>query len=208
MKNNKGFTLVELLVVISIFTMFTGVVLASLETARSKARDAQRVQDIAQISNAFALYAADHNGGYLDYSGSQSLSILTIPPAAGYPVHKVYSMLDPASDLARALVTGGYIAKLPVDPLNKGTYYYYVTIVSVSNGGFTFSSTGEPNPVDYNVVAFFENTANPRSCEKKGSIKMRLGNGGTSPPSLPSSYDFCNSNTGGANYRRLFTDSH
>lgn len=63
MKNSRGFTLIELLVVISIISVLSSVVLASLNTARTKSRDVRRLSDIRQIRNALELYRND-NGAY------------------------------------------------------------------------------------------------------------------------------------------------
>ena len=54
--SNKGFTLIELLVVISIIGVLSGVVLSSLQSARAKARDTRRIQDLNQIRTALFLY--------------------------------------------------------------------------------------------------------------------------------------------------------
>jgi prepilin-type N-terminal cleavage/methylation domain-containing protein len=59
----KGFTLIELLVVIAIIGLLSSVVLASLNTARSKARNAKRLSDLHQITNALEMYY-DANGTY------------------------------------------------------------------------------------------------------------------------------------------------
>ena len=55
-KRNKGFTLIELLVVIAIIGILSSVVLASLNSARQKSRDARRVADIGQLRLALELY--------------------------------------------------------------------------------------------------------------------------------------------------------
>ena len=55
-KNNRGFTLIELLVVIAIIGILSSVVLASLNTAREKSRDASRISDIRQIQLALELF--------------------------------------------------------------------------------------------------------------------------------------------------------
>lgn len=55
-KNKKGFTLIELLVVIAIIGILASVVLASLNTARKKGRDARRIADIKQIQLALEMY--------------------------------------------------------------------------------------------------------------------------------------------------------
>lgn len=59
----RGFTLIELLVVIAIIGLLSSVVLASMNTARQKARDAARISDIRQIQTAIEMYASD-NGHY------------------------------------------------------------------------------------------------------------------------------------------------
>jgi general secretion pathway protein G len=58
----SGFTLVELLVVIAIIGILSSVVSMNLNTARGKARDAQRIANLNQIANAIALYQSDNRG--------------------------------------------------------------------------------------------------------------------------------------------------
>ena len=59
----RGFTLIELLVVIAIIGLLASIVLASLNTARQKGRDAKRVADIKQLQLALELYY-DANSAY------------------------------------------------------------------------------------------------------------------------------------------------
>jgi len=96
LNRKKGFTLIELLVVIAIIGVLASVVLASLNTARRKGRDARRLSDIKQLQNALELYY-DTNSVY---------------PAAATDA------VDPA-----AVVTPGYIAAVPTDP-SGGAYRY------------------------------------------------------------------------------------
>ena len=64
MKNNKGFTLVEMLVVISIIGILSSFAVVSLNSARAKARDALRKGDTAQLRTALNLYYDDNNYRY------------------------------------------------------------------------------------------------------------------------------------------------
>lgn len=59
-----AFTLIELLVVIAIISLLSSVVFASVNSARVKARDSRRMQDVVQLRNALNLYASSNNGSY------------------------------------------------------------------------------------------------------------------------------------------------
>ena len=63
LKLSRGFTLVELLVVISIIGILATLLLLQLGTARSKARDATRIAHVNQVRSAVEFYF-DDNGSY------------------------------------------------------------------------------------------------------------------------------------------------
>lgn len=99
-QKNKGFTLVELLVVIAIIGILASVVLVSLNSARSKARDAKRISDLHQISLALENYY-DANQAYPTGITGANVSLLD-PPDTQSP----------------------YLTSEPKDPTTGASYTY------------------------------------------------------------------------------------
>lgn len=58
-KHKKGFTLIELIVVVAIIAMLTSVVLSSLSTSRNKANDTASINSVREIKTALSMYFAD-----------------------------------------------------------------------------------------------------------------------------------------------------
>ena len=58
-KNKKGFTLIELLVVVSLLGVLATLVIANLNSARERTRDATRKSDLRNIQTALRLYYND-----------------------------------------------------------------------------------------------------------------------------------------------------
>lgn len=96
MPKKSGFTLIELLVVISIIGILATLVAANLNSARSRARDAERKSDLRNIATAIRLYMNDNNG--------------SVPPAGGIPWGAEWTNSD-ASTV--------YMQVVPNDPLHS-----------------------------------------------------------------------------------------
>ena len=87
---NKGFTLIELLVVIAIIGILSSVVLASLNSARKKSRDARRIGDMKQLQLALEMYF-DTSGEYPSTaSGTAALQPTYIPSVPEDPQGNSY----------------------------------------------------------------------------------------------------------------------
>lgn len=96
-----AFTLVELLVVISIIGLLASIVLAALISARVKSRDTRRIEDLNQIRAAMELYYHDNNR-YPDdiYTDLTTKYIATVPhDPRGASVQYFYKGLASQSSL-------------------------------------------------------------------------------------------------------------
>jgi len=96
-KKNLGFTLFELLVVISIIGILVAVATAAYSASQKRARDARRMEDMQMLQKALEQYYALSDGSYPD------------------PHYHSGELTFDETVLMRSY---------PVDPKNSGTYIY------------------------------------------------------------------------------------
>ena len=132
--SSSGFTLIELLVVIAVIGILAAVVLASLNSARAKGRDARRIRDIEEIHNAIELYIAQNghppdlgNSSCLDLNYTESWRCLANETANIANWNILESQLSP------------YISNLPKDPCGVKCFDYGNNTTLNYNGFFTYS---------------------------------------------------------------------
>lgn len=141
-----GFTLVEILIVISIIGILSGIVIMSVGPVRMKGRDTQRISDLSSIRIALEIYKSQ-NGTYPTFTPS------------GWAIDGVVGAYQVRwNQLKTALAP--YIA-LPVDPLNSGLDGPWRTQHD------TFRYAYISNGTKYDLVASLEDTKNPQRCEIK-----------------------------------------
>lgn len=111
---SKGFTLIELLVVIAVIGILASVVLASLNSARAKSRDAKRKADLTQVRSALELYMADY-GAYPSSGGTWR---------GNCSAYGSYGTTGPTGYIPNLAPT--YIPVLPLDPKPVTTHGCYL----------------------------------------------------------------------------------
>jgi len=120
-RQRQAFTLVELLVVISIIGLLSTIALVSLNSSRTQSRNARRIADVIQIQKAFNL-AYDNAGGY-PYSGAANAGTACISTTC-YGAWNLYVAYNPVN----TLLFPAYMGNVPADPQdslrNSGGYLY------------------------------------------------------------------------------------
>jgi type IV pilus assembly protein PilA len=133
-KRARGFTLIEILVVIGLIAILAAIVLIAINPARQfrQARDSQRVSNVNAILNAVGQYLADHKG--------------VLP--TGITTTKQNIKNDGANICADLVPT--YLPQLPSDPSATAvaspcpaTYDAGYRVVKDAAGRVTVSADGE-----------------------------------------------------------------
>lgn len=110
--NDRGFTLIELLVVVSIIGMLSSVLLVSLQSARTKARETKLLVEVKEFQKALELYKLD-NGTYPGVGVWYSYTC-----NAGN-----FGATTPITNLFDNNFTSKYISKIPGELVDCGFRY-------------------------------------------------------------------------------------
>lgn len=136
MQKNKGFTLVELLVVITILGILATIGLVAFGSAQIRGRDAQRKSDLKQIASALEIFNAD----YGTYPTVNNGLIMGCPTGSACTWGSSSALTDNKTV---------YMKVVPKDPSSGHSYYYRtVSVDGIANTGFQ-------------LFAYLENTQDP-----------------------------------------------
>ncbi len=97
----KGFTLIEILIVVAIIGLLSSVVLIGLGSFRARGRDAKRIADIREVQNSLELYYAKYNTYPMTINSWSDLRTALTSPGTGIGVSSVPD--DPLSNPPQAL---------------------------------------------------------------------------------------------------------
>ena len=166
MRKGAGFTLIELLVVIAIIGTLASVVLASLNSAREKARDAARIAQIDEISKALELYYSEY-GYYPQIQHGQGTETACNPNTGNY------GHCDRLLTLTTELAPYISIDPTSLSQATQGDYYYSYA----SQSGDDWKSYGIMVYLETNAGAddggfyanAYESGSNPRYCSSQYS---------------------------------------
>lgn len=129
-KRTQGFTLVELLVVITIIGVLATLIIANFSTARARARDARRKNDLQQIKTALRLYYND----FQRYPQASSEQIR----GCGSTTYASQTACNWGSAFSTSAQE--YMKQIPTDPLNNSSQGYVYSYASTGADSFTITA--------------------------------------------------------------------
>lgn len=141
MNKNKGFTLIEILIVIGLIAILATIVLIAINPSRqfAQARDSQRTSNVTAILNAIGQRIADNKGIFAGVFAGVTCPVL---PAAGVTAITLNIHNDSSAITGTEVGLGGcivptYMSALPSDPqAPAGTDTHYdLRIETIANGG-------------------------------------------------------------------------
>jgi len=121
----RGFTLMELLIIIAIFAVLMTLIIAAIYNTRVNARDIRRINDIRNFKTVMELYYNDHRGYPKTIDGLGQLLYTT--ECADLVVPNLTDNIM-VNQIKADILSAGYIANWPRDPLNQavtGESYCY-----------------------------------------------------------------------------------
>jgi type IV pilus assembly protein PilA len=161
-KYSKGFTLLEILLVVAIISVLAGIVIVAINPAKQlgDARNAQRRADVATILSAVYQYIIDHSGtvpatintfGSFTSASTTCDDIITNANGSDYEICKSNVNTCGQTDLEAyiASTTGSvsYLTAIPTDPsvdlTAEGSGYYIARIPNSGNRIIVCASTTE-----------------------------------------------------------------
>jgi prepilin-type N-terminal cleavage/methylation domain-containing protein len=126
-KYSRAFTLIELMVVISVISGLSSIVLAATSGVRSKARDSYRVSQIHEVQQALALYYSAH-GQY--------------PPNTNLTTYMWDTVPHNWSDMIQALSNEGFISatfSVSKADIDNQAHYSFINIANATVGGHLYN---------------------------------------------------------------------
>jgi len=112
-KNEKGFTLLEVLLVVAIIAILAGIVIIAINPGKQLAdsRNSQRQADVTTILNAVYQYSLDNNGAL---PGTPALTTTAVEVCATAAAS--CSTPTVAVDMTALTNAGKYLVAIPKDP--------------------------------------------------------------------------------------------
>ena len=150
----KGFTLLEILLVIALIAILAGIVIVAINPAKqmADARNTQRRADINTIINAVYQYSIDNNGILPTTVPSIASCSIAVSLTATNEICKT-STCASLVDLSVLTASGKYIVSIPFDPSSStanGTNYFICKDSTSSR--ITVAAKGAENSVVISVT--------------------------------------------------------